>query len=137
MLHGLHPSYSTEETEELTINNTRILFIYSCKYYESFSDPDQVVECVCIFISSSISSGDQYVILHTKIGWRKVKMCRFGSGKWFWLSISGQFMVARKKRCNAVPHAEREKRECNKYDLTAAQCFWLAHHKMLFQVACY
>jgi len=48
MLHGLHPSYFTEETEELTINNMRILFIYSCKYYESFSDPDQVVECVCI-----------------------------------------------------------------------------------------
>jgi hypothetical protein len=31
--------------------------------------------------SKSISSNDQHVIMHTKIGWRKAKPCRFGSGK--------------------------------------------------------
>jgi hypothetical protein len=38
-------------------------------------------------IGKSISSGAQYVILHSKIGSRKVKTCQFGSTKWFWLSI--------------------------------------------------
>jgi len=33
--------------------------------------------------TKSIFSGAQYMILHIKIGWRKVKTCRFGSGKWF------------------------------------------------------
>jgi hypothetical protein len=71
MLPGLHPSYfAKEETEGLTKKIIReyYLFIYFCKYYESFSDPDQVVECVWYFISLSISSGDQYVMLHSKIG---------------------------------------------------------------------
>jgi hypothetical protein len=27
----------------------------------------------------------KYVILHSKIRWRKSKICWFGSGKWFWL----------------------------------------------------
>jgi hypothetical protein len=40
-----------------------------------------------------------YVIMHSKIGWRKVKICQFGSGKWIWLSIIGQFAVPAKS-CN-------------------------------------
>jgi hypothetical protein len=34
-----------------------------------------------------ISRGAQYVILHSTIRWRKVKICWFGSGKWFWLCL--------------------------------------------------
>jgi hypothetical protein len=37
-----------------------------------------------------MSSGAPYVILQSK-GWRKVKICRFCSGKWFWLSIIAKF----------------------------------------------
>jgi hypothetical protein len=44
-----------------------ILFLFA-NIMRVFSDPVQVVECVCIFISTSISSGDQYVMLHSKIG---------------------------------------------------------------------
>jgi aryl-alcohol dehydrogenase-like predicted oxidoreductase len=33
------------------------------------------------YSSKSISSSDQHVILHSKIGRRKAKTCRFGSGK--------------------------------------------------------
>jgi hypothetical protein len=44
--------------------------------------------------SKNISRGGWYVILHSKIGWRKSKVGRFGSGKWFWLHISSLFAVA-------------------------------------------
>jgi hypothetical protein len=33
------------------------------------------------YSSKSISSSDQHVIMHIKIGWRKAKPCRFGSRK--------------------------------------------------------
>jgi hypothetical protein len=39
----------------------------------------------------SISSCAPYVILESKIGWREVKMCQFGSRKWFYLSIIVEF----------------------------------------------
>jgi hypothetical protein len=48
----------------------------------------------------------------------------FGWGKWFFSSIFVQF---------ARPLPARE--ECNKYDLTASPCFWLANHND--QVICY
>jgi hypothetical protein len=35
----------------------------------------------------NISSSAQQIILHSKCRGRKVKICWFGSGKWFWLSI--------------------------------------------------
>jgi hypothetical protein len=53
-------------------------------------------------LTKSISNGVQYVILHSTIGRRKVKMCRFGSGKWFWLNIIEHFEVAGKRRNNTV-----------------------------------
>jgi hypothetical protein len=57
----------------------------------------------------SISNGARYVIIpHSKIGRRKSNLC------WFWLRIIAMLYTCRK--------------ECNKYDLTAAQCFWLTHH---------
>ncbi len=59
------------------------------------------------------------LIPQRKIGWRKEKTFPFGSGKWSWLSIIEHFAVV----------GERFSwRECNKYDLTAAQYFWLANH---------
>jgi hypothetical protein len=42
---------------------------------------------VCCSLKKSISSGSQYVMMQSKIRCRKVKLCRFGSGKWFWLSM--------------------------------------------------
>ncbi len=74
--------------------------------------------------SKSISNGVQYVILHSTIGWTNSNICRFDSGKWFWLSIIAHVAVAGKRRSNTV-HLQKE---CNKYDVTAAQCFWSAHH---------
>jgi len=35
----------------------------------------------------NISNSAQYVILHSKNGWRKSNICQFDSRKWFWFSI--------------------------------------------------
>jgi len=69
-------------------------------------------------IPKSISCRAQYVILHNKIGWRKPTICRFGSAKLPTLPwpVKGAWALCTSRK------------ECNKYDLTAAQCFWLAHH---------
>ncbi len=68
-----------------------------------------------------------YVIMHSTIGWRKIKTCQFGSRKWFWLSIIAEFAVPTKswqQQCRV----QTCKKECNKYDLTASQCFSLVYH---------
>jgi hypothetical protein len=39
-----------------------------------------------------LSSAQQIILLHSKCRGRKVKICRFGSGKWFWLSIIGELL---------------------------------------------
>jgi hypothetical protein len=44
----------------------------------------------------------------------------FGSGKWFWLSKMAWAAVAGESGNSAV---HLQKKVCNKYDLTAAQCF--------------
>ncbi len=49
---------------------------------------------------------------------------KLDSGKWFWLSVIAECLVASKGRSNL--HTWRK--ECTKYDFTAAQCFWLAHY---------
>jgi hypothetical protein len=70
------------------------------------------------------------IILHSKIGWRKVKMCRFNSGNCFCLrsprncKVWGWLVKGAATLC----HQHKKKKECNKFDLTAAQCFWLAYH---------
>ncbi len=53
-------------------------------------------------VTKSISSAAQCVTLHNKIGGRKVKICWFGSRKWFWLCIIEQFTMASKSWTNAV-----------------------------------
>jgi hypothetical protein len=70
-------------------------------------------------IHKSISSSVHYVILHSTIGWRKVKMCQFSSGKphSLWWRVKGATTTLRTCR-----------QGCDKYDLTAAQCLLLAHH---------
>jgi hypothetical protein len=51
---------------------------------------------------------------------RKVKMCRFGSGKWFFCCIVGQFAEAgNKPQQSCTPATE----EYDKYDLSADPCF--------------
>jgi hypothetical protein len=55
-----------------------------------------------LYYTLSISSSAQYVILHNKISWRKVKICRFGSRKWFWLCLIAQFAVPVKRPSNVV-----------------------------------
>jgi hypothetical protein len=48
----------------------------------------------------------------------KVKTCRFGSGKWFSLSIIAQFgVVGAATQCTCRKH-------CNKYDLTVSISDW-------------
>jgi hypothetical protein len=48
------------------------------------------------------------VILHSKIGCRKVKICQFSSGNVLsWLSIIANFGVASKRRSNAVHRHKR------------------------------
>jgi hypothetical protein len=42
------------------------------------------------------------VTLHSKIKLRKVKICWFGSGKWFWLSKIAGYAVAGKRHTNPV-----------------------------------
>jgi hypothetical protein len=62
------------------------------------------------------------MILHSKIGWKKSNLCRFGSGKWIWHHIIVRVAMAGKRVCTC-------RKECDKYDLIAAvECFWLAHH---------
>ncbi len=58
--------------------------------------------------------------LHSKIRWKKVKTCQFSSGNGFGsLDLnSSRWLV----KCAASLCTCRN--ECNKYDLTAAQCFW-------------
>jgi hypothetical protein len=78
-------------------------------------------------LSKSISSGAQYVvILQSKNGWRKsnptyaglAQENGFGSA---WLRSLPWLVKGSAVLCTC-------KKECNKYDLTAAQCFWLTHH---------
>ncbi len=47
-------------------------------------------------------------------------------GKGFWLSRITHVAVARLVKGSVALCTS--KKECNKYDLTAAQCFWSAHH---------
>jgi hypothetical protein len=61
----------------------------------------------------SISNDVQYVILHSK-NWMKKHQ-----NMPFWLSIIVQFAVAGKSPSSAV---HLKKKECNKCDLTHAQC---------------
>jgi hypothetical protein len=65
----------------------------------------------------------QYVTLQIEIGWRKAKICRFGSTKWYWPNVFHSLLrlVNGTVKPNTVPARE----ECNKYDRTAAPCFWL------------
>jgi len=56
---------------------------------------------------------------------RKAEMCWFGSGKWFWLSIIARSLLWLVKRAAPLYTCRKG---CNKYDVTACQCLWLAHH---------
>jgi hypothetical protein len=56
---------------------------------------------------------------------KKVNICRFGSGKWFFSSKFAQFAEVGKNRSKSCAPAREE---YNKYDLTAAPCFLLVNH---------
>ncbi len=58
------------------------------------------------------------MILQSKIGWRNIKTCWFGSAKLYSL----QWLV------KGAATLSTSRKECNKQDLTAAQCFSLVHH---------
>jgi hypothetical protein len=64
--------------------------------------------------------GDEYVILQSKECMKKIQNMPVYSGKWFWLSTIADVAVSGKRVSSAVCTS---KNECNKYDLTAAQCF--------------
>jgi hypothetical protein len=61
-----------------------------------------IIKSKKVVLCKSISSGARYVILHSKIRWRKSNLCRFGSGKWFWLRIIVQVALAGKTLSNNV-----------------------------------
>jgi hypothetical protein len=42
----------------------------------------------------------EYVTLHTKMRWKKVSICRFGSGNWFLSCVFAQFAEAGKTHSN-------------------------------------
>jgi hypothetical protein len=65
----------------------------------------------------------QYVSLHIKIGWRKVKTSPLGSVRWFWPSTFPRLAVIGKRHSKVVDPQD----ECNNYYLIAAPCFWLAN----------
>jgi hypothetical protein len=54
----------------------------------------------------NISNSVEYVILHSKNGWRKSNLCRFDYGKWFWFNIITQVTMA-SKRFNNVVHLQK------------------------------
>jgi hypothetical protein len=57
--------------------------------------------------SKSISNAAHYVILHSTIGWRKIKMCGFRSGNCFWLSIITQSITVAGKRRSTGVHLQK------------------------------
>jgi hypothetical protein len=67
------------------------------------------------------SHSAQYGTLQSKNGWRKVNICWFGLGKWLFSCIFAE--AGKKGQQSCAPARE----ECNKYDLIAAPCFWLAN----------
>jgi hypothetical protein len=74
----------------------------------------------------SIPTGAQYETLKIKVGWRKVNICCFGSGKWFFSCIFVRFAEAGKKRSKAVHLLEK-----SVINMICAPCFWLANHNDL------
>jgi len=82
---------------------------------------------VCLLRFYEHLQGCSYVILHSKIGWKKVKICWFGWRKWFSLSIRAEFAMA----CKWHRMISTCKKECNKFDLTFVQCLWLVNHNNL------
>jgi hypothetical protein len=54
-------------------------------------------------------------LLHITIARRKVKMCRFSSGNWFFLLQICSAKAGKKAKHSCAPAAREE---CNKYDLT-------------------
>jgi hypothetical protein len=67
---------------------------------------------------------EHYMTLHLKMGWTTLKTWWFGSAKSFWPSTFAVFWKNAQHSCVLVGE------DCNKYDLTAAPCFWLANHNV-------
>jgi len=62
----------------------------------------------------SMPTGAQYMTLHSKSGWRKVNICQFGPGKWFFSCIVAQFDEPGKGKQSSAPL-----QKSSKYDLTS------------------
>jgi hypothetical protein len=60
-----------------------------------------------MMVTYSIPTSAQYVTLHTKIRWKRVSICRFGSGKWFLSCIFAQFPEAGTTRSKGVHLLEK------------------------------
>ncbi len=63
-----------------------------------------------------------------QFGWKKVKICRFRSGKLFCLAITLLLQALFAVDGTGAATLQTCCKECTKYELIAAQCFWLAHH---------
>ncbi len=91
--------------QSIGVNNLIDHNSFLCTYWQSY---DAIITVTSQFIAGnskqfssshckSISNGTHYAILHSKIGWRKTKICQFRSGKCFWLSIITHSAVAGKR----------------------------------------
>jgi len=77
--------------------------------------------------STSISSGAQYIVLHGRSRGRKVKMCWFSSGKWFWLSHHWRELLGAGNGRSNILHLPETQSVINRIWLLFS-FFWLAHH---------
>jgi len=60
-----------------------------------------------LFMIKSIPTGAPYVTLHIKIGWRKVNICGFSSGNWYFPCRFARSAEASKKCSKAVHLLEK------------------------------
>jgi hypothetical protein len=75
---------------------------------------------------TNISRGAEFLIMHSTIGRRNVKLFRVGWMRKMVLAQHNSAVCGGWWKGATTVWTRRE--ECNKYDPTAAQCFWLAHH---------
>ncbi len=55
---------------------------------------ENVVKSIDVIEMLKIFSNASYVILHSKVGWWKVKICQFNSRIFFWLNMVAKFTMA-------------------------------------------
>jgi hypothetical protein len=68
------------------------------------------------------------VIVHLKIGWKKVQRCWFNSAKISWHFCIVDWGQWKAQQCAPCERERERERGVSYYDLIATPCFWLANH---------